>query len=47
MTRLLFTPAAWDDSLSWQNQDKKTLKRINILIQSIMRTPFEGEGRPE
>ena len=47
MNRLLFTPSAWDDYLYWQNQDKKTLKRINMLIQSIMRTPFEGEGKPE
>ena len=47
MIRLLFTPSAWDDYLYWQNQDKKTLKRINMLIQSIMRTPFEGEGKPE
>ena len=47
MNRLLFTPSAWDDYLYCQNQDKKTLKRINMLIQSIMRTPFEGEGKPE
>ena len=47
MNRLLFTPSAWDDYLYWQNQDKKTLKRINMLIQSIMRTPFKGEGKPE
>ncbi|MBR5079579.1 MAG: Txe/YoeB family addiction module toxin [Victivallales bacterium] len=47
MNRLLFTPSAWDDYLYWQKQDKKTLKRINMLIQSIMRTPFEGEGKPE
>ncbi len=47
MNRLLFTPSAWDDYLYWQNQDKKTLKRINLLIHSIMRTPFEGEGKPE
>ena len=47
MNRLLFAPSAWDDYLYWQNQDKKTLKRINMLIQSIMRTPFEGEGKPE
>ena len=47
MNRLLFTPSAWDDYLYWQNQDKNTLKRINMLIQSIMRTPFEGEGKPE
>ena len=31
----------------WQGQDKKTLKRINQLIQAISRTPFEGIGKPE
>ena len=47
MNQLLFTPSAWDDYIHWQNQDKKTLRRINTLIQSILRTPFEGEGKPE
>ena len=28
-------------------QDKKTLKRINLLINDIKRTPFEGIGKPE
>jgi len=47
MRQLQFTPSAWDDYVYWQTQDKKTLKRINVLIKSILRTPFEGEGRPE
>ena len=47
MTKLLFTPSAWEEYVEWQGQDKKTLRRINLLIQSIMRTPFEGEGKPE
>jgi toxin YoeB len=38
---------AWDDYLYWQRTDKKTLKRINILIKDIMRHPFEGVGSPE
>jgi len=28
-------------------QDRKTLKRINLLIQDAMRNPFEGTGKPE
>lgn len=28
---------AWDDYLYWQNQDKKTLKKINKWIQFIDR----------
>ena len=31
----------------WQGQDKKTLKRINELLKSAQRTPFEGVGKPE
>ena len=47
MRNLKFTDAAWDDYLYWQTQDKKTLKRINELIKSAQRTPFEGIGKPE
>lgn len=38
---------AWEDYLYWQQTDKKTLKRINILIKDILRNPFEGLGDPE
>lgn len=38
---------AWEDYLYWQMQDRKTLKRINALIKDILRSPFEGIGKPE
>lgn len=38
---------AWDDYLYWQTQDKKTLKRINQLLQDIDRNGYSGIGRPE
>ncbi|GAB2023775.1 Txe/YoeB family addiction module toxin [Pseudolactococcus yaeyamensis] len=38
---------AWDDYLSWQTQDKRTLKKINNLIKDIERDPFNGIGKPE
>jgi len=38
---------AWDDYLYWQSQDKKTLKRINKLIQDIERNGYQGMGSPE
>lgn len=38
---------AWEDYLYWQTQDKKTLKRINVLIKDIERNKFEGLGKPE
>ena len=31
----------------WQDQDKKTLKRINLLITAAARDPFTGIGKPE
>ncbi|GBG97317.1 Txe/YoeB family addiction module toxin [Lactococcus termiticola] len=42
-----FSDEAWKDYLYWQTQDKKTLKRINLLIKDIDRTPFSGIGKPE
>ena len=45
--KILWEDRAWSDYLSWQNEDKKTLKRINKLITDIQRSPFEGIGKPE
>ena len=48
MARLLvFTPNAGADYTYWQTQDKKTLKRINTLIEATARDPFTGIGKPE
>jgi toxin YoeB len=44
---LSWTDEAWGDYLYWQTQDKKTLKRINKLINDVKRSPFEGIGKPE
>jgi toxin YoeB len=44
---LIFSDHAWEDYLYWQNNDRKTLKRINILIKETKRNPFEGIGKPE
>ena len=44
---LTWTEIAWQDYLYWQTQDKKTLKRINLLIQDILRNKFDGIGKPE
>jgi toxin YoeB len=45
--KLAWTDEAWKDYIYWQTQDKKTLRRINKLINDIMRQPFEGIGKPE
>ena len=43
----LWTERGWADYIYWQSQDKKTLKRINQLIQDIERGGYEGIGKPE
>jgi len=46
--KIVFAAQAWEDYVYWQSQDKKTLKRINLLIKDICRDdPFEGIGKPE
>ena len=45
--KLIFSEHAWNDYLHWQKTDKKVLKRINILIKDVQRSPFEGIGKPE
>lgn len=45
--KIVFSSQAWEDYLHWQHTDKKLLKRINDLIKEIVRTPFEGTGKPE
>lgn len=42
-----FMEHAWEDYLYWQTQDRKTLRRINQLLQDIQRNGFEGTGKPE
>lgn len=44
---LTFTPDAFDNYKEWAISDKKIFKKINDLIQSIDRTPFDGIGKPE
>ncbi|RWX50256.1 toxin YoeB [Candidatus Electrothrix marina] len=45
--QLAWTDEAWKDYVYWQSQDKKTLKRINKLIDAVKRDPFRGIGKPE
>lgn len=43
----VFTENGWQDYLFWENEDKKTLKKINKLIQDIERNGNSGLGKPE
>ena len=47
MNNISFTPRGWDDYTYWQTQDKKTLKRLNALLEDIVRNKFTGHGKPE
>ena len=40
-----WTEEAWEDYLYWQTQDKKTLKKINLLLADIQRNGFERNGK--
>ena len=42
-----FTDEAWKDYQYWIDNDKKQLKRINLLIKDIDRNPFDGIGKPK
>lgn len=45
--RLVFTPHGWEDYQHWVQTDRATLKRINRLIDDVLRDPFSGIGKPE
>lgn len=48
MMEIKFSMEAWEQSIGWQAQDKKTIKRINELLKDIVRgDPFVGIGKPE
>ena len=47
MGKISFSESGWEDYLYWQTEDKKTLKRINQLLQDILRNGYDGIGKPE
>lgn len=44
---ILFVPEAFNQYKEWASEDKRIFRKINEIIQSINRTPFEGVGKPE
>jgi len=42
-----FSEQGWEDYVYWQTKDKKTLKRINSLLNDIARSSYKGIGKPE
>lgn len=56
--RLVFTATGWEDYTHWQaaegslagpsiDTDRAMVKRINRLIDDVLRDPFSGIGKPE
>ena len=45
--RKIWSDETWEDYLDWQMQDKKTLRRINLLIKDAERNPYTGLGKLE
>ncbi|MCQ5202302.1 Txe/YoeB family addiction module toxin [Mordavella massiliensis] len=43
----VFTENAWKDYIYWQTEDRKTLKKINRLLDDISRNGNTGIGKPE
>ena len=47
MNKLTFAGKAWEEYLFWQMNDRKTIKRINLLLMDIARNGNDGIGKPE
>ena len=45
--RLVWDSYAWEDYKHWQKADRRILKRVNMLIDAVLRDPFGGIGKPE
>ena len=45
--KLVWDTLAWEDYVYWQTQDRKVLKRVNLLLADIIRNGNEGIGKPE
>ena len=43
----LFTENGWKDYVYWQTEDRKTLRKINALLEDIARNGNTGIGKPE
>ena len=45
--QIAFSEASWKDYLYWQRNDKSVIKKINKLIEDILRHPVTGISKPE
>ncbi|MCL1988661.1 MAG: Txe/YoeB family addiction module toxin [Firmicutes bacterium] len=47
MSSVIFEGDSWKDYKYWQQQDRRTLKKINNLIDDIIRNGNNGIGHPK
>lgn len=45
--KMVWDEDSWSAYEWWQAQDRKILKRINLLLREISRDPYRGIGKPE
>ena len=45
--KIVFTKKAWNEYISWENEDKRILNKLNTLIEDIVRNGNKGLGKPE
>ena len=45
--RIVFDQDAWEDYQHWAQKDRGMLKRLNLLIDDCIHSPFSGIGKPE
>ncbi|MER6505699.1 Txe/YoeB family addiction module toxin [Nonomuraea sp. NPDC001636] len=45
--KVAFTSQGWEDYVHWQTADRQVLKRIDRLVEDVLRDPYEGIGKPE
>ena len=47
MRAVAFEVSAFKDFVEWGQVDRKTQQRISTLILDVLRSPFDGLGKPE
>jgi len=45
--KVSFSDEGWEDYQHWIVEDRKSLERLNKLIEECRRSPFKGTGKPE
>ena len=45
--KIQFTSKAWEEYLYWQQTDKKILRKVNDLIQLVVKDPSSRTGKRE